>query len=232
MTGSVPAPEMACGNGGGRNTGPVRVQGPATARRGWVAADPEAHGAGDRGVDRRAAAARRVPAAFGAEAGLNSVTRAIQLRMADRAGAKRGRRTLRAAATASARGRQADRLRRARQAALSARIRAVRRWPGRLPGHFPVSRCVLPEERAHARGRGRPGARDRLFSRLLHRHGRQSRARSCLPVPTPSPDFGYRRAGCRATGASASHGPPFSARPISARWASWARSGCRPAAWR
>ena len=136
-----------------------------------------------------------------------------------------GRPALCAAADAGARGGQADRLRRARQAALPAGIRAVRRRPGRLPGHLPVPRRLLPQVGEDARGRRRPGARDHLLARLFHGRPRTARRASCRPTPTASPASGSRRAACRATGPSASPGPPSWAPPTSGRWASWVRSG-------
>ena len=141
------------------------------------------------------------PEALAAEPGLRFRSRrAVQLRVAHRAREGAGGPTLRtAAATGAGRG-ASDRLRRARQAALPARVRAVRRRPGRLSGHLPVSRRLLPQDGADARGRGRPGARDHLLARLLHRRRRTARRASCRPTPTPSRASGSRRAGCRATG--------------------------------
>ena len=104
------------------------------------------------------------------------------------------------------------------------------------PGVYPVTFQFLggffPKIGAHARGRGRQGARDPLLARLLHRHRRQPGARAAAGHQRLRRDSGSRRAGCRATGASGSPGPPSWAPPTSAPWASSARSACRPAAWR
>ena len=143
-----------------------------------------------------------------------------------------GRPALRPAAAAGARRGPADRLRRARQAALPAGIRTVRRRPGRLPGDLPVPRRLLPEVGAHAHGRRRRGARDRLLAGLFHRHRRQPGARAAARHQRASRASGSRRAGCRATGASASRGQPSWVLPISAPSASRARSACPRAVWR
>ena len=133
-------------------------------------------------VDRRtvlkgaaaAAAVSRHRRKRGRGAGRTHLRRTVGLflRSPQGAGAREGARPLRAAAAPGARHRAEDQLRGMGQDPLSPRPRVVRRRPRPLSGHLLPPRPVLPEGRRHVRGRGRPGAEDRLRS-ILFRHARQ-----------------------------------------------------------
>ena len=176
---------MACGNGGG-GTKILSERPSNSARRGWVCcrSRPTAHRAGDRGVDRlRCRCSHVARAAFGAAPGLQlRAAGAVQLRVADRAGARRRppRPTCR----------RRSRRPRSSSGSTTTRTASCAFGPeyalfGDGPGVYPVTFQFLggffPKTRADARGRGRRGARDRLLAGLFHRHATTVPRASCRP---------------------------------------------------
>ncbi len=102
---------------------------------------------------------------------------------------QRAAQRLRSAAAAQSRHRQADRLRRARQAALQAGIGALGRWRQRLPRQLPACRHVLPQDRADAHGREGHGPRGALHARPVHGRTRPRRHASWPPEPSAFAGF-------------------------------------------
>ena len=155
--------------------------------------------------------------------------RPVLLRGAEEAArADHGAHALRGAAEPLAGDPAADRLRRPRQDPVQDRSRALGRRPERVPGHLLPSRPLLPEAGAHACGRGRAGARDRLRHRLFRHAGGFARPTSCRTIPA-SPASASRRPATASSTGRRTTGSPSSAPPISAPSASSTSTASRPA---